>query len=163
MGAISDTGAVVPSRLSDFDTRVASSRPCGTIPIASPSPGGRPFGRGSLPDAFPCRACRQASLPGHVAYLTLSVSNLVCTRCDNARGAPRVLEYSRILRAQRQRADRFALNLAMAATSFGGYFFLRGTFLPFLRALESAMAIACLRLFTLPPFPPLPLFAFPRL
>jgi hypothetical protein len=44
-----------------------------------------------------------------------------------------------------------------------GYFFFRGTFLPFLRAFESAMAIACLRLFTLPPFPPLPLFAFPRL
>jgi hypothetical protein len=31
--------------------------------------------------------------------------------------------------------------------------FFRGTFFPFLRALESAMAIACLRLFTLPPLP----------
>src|SRR6516225_4362057 len=40
---------------------------------------------------------------------------------------------------------------------------LRGTFLPFLRALESAIAIACLRLFTFPPLPPLPLLAFPRL
>src|SRR4029077_12486676 len=42
-----------------------------------------------------------------------------------------------------------------------GYFFL-GTFLPFFRALESAMAMACFRLFTLPALPPLPLFAFPR-
>jgi hypothetical protein len=42
------------------------------------------------------------------------------------------------------------------------YFFL-GTFFPFLRALERAMAMACFRLFTLPAFPALPLFAFPRL
>src|SRR5207237_6475231 len=41
--------------------------------------------------------------------------------------------------------------------------FLRGTFFPFFRALESAMAIACLRLFTLPPLPPRPLLARPRL
>src|SRR6266545_1551647 len=45
--------------------------------------------------------------------------------------------------------------------SVEGHFFFLGTLLPFLRALESAMAIACLRLFTLPPFPPLPLFAVP--
>jgi hypothetical protein len=45
--------------------------------------------------------------------------------------------------------------------SLEGHFFFLGTLLPFLRALESAMAIACLRLFTLPPFPPLPLFALP--
>src|ERR1700685_2967722 len=37
-----------------------------------------------------------------------------------------------------------------------GYFFF-GTFLPFLRALARPMAMACLRLFTLPPLPPLPL------
>jgi hypothetical protein len=47
--------------------------------------------------------------------------------------------------------------------SLEGHFFFLGTLLPFLRALESAMAIACLRLFTLPPFPPLPLFAVPVL
>ena len=41
--------------------------------------------------------------------------------------------------------------------------FLRGTFLPFLRAFERPMAIACLRLFTLPPLPPRPLFAVPFL
>jgi len=35
-----------------------------------------------------------------------------------------------------------------------------GTFLPFLRALESAIAIACFRFLTRPP---LPLFALPRL
>jgi hypothetical protein len=35
-----------------------------------------------------------------------------------------------------------------------------GTFLPFLRAFESAIAIACFRFLTRPP---LPLFALPRL
>src|SRR6185312_15568959 len=39
--------------------------------------------------------------------------------------------------------------------------FLLGTFLPFLRASESPMAIACLRLLTFPPFPPLPRFNVP--
>jgi hypothetical protein len=34
--------------------------------------------------------------------------------------------------------------------------FFFGTFAPFFRASESPIAIACLRLFTLPPFPPLP-------
>jgi hypothetical protein len=47
--------------------------------------------------------------------------------------------------------------------SLEGHFFFLGTLLPFLRAWESAMAIACLRLFTLPPLPPLPLFAVPLL
>ena len=37
-----------------------------------------------------------------------------------------------------------------------------GTFLPFLRALDSPIATACLRLFTLPPLPPRPLLAVPR-
>jgi hypothetical protein len=40
--------------------------------------------------------------------------------------------------------------------------FLRGTLAPFFRASERAMAIACLRLFTLPPRPPLPLRSVPR-
>src|SRR4051812_47364555 len=39
--------------------------------------------------------------------------------------------------------------------------FFRGTFAPFARASESPIAIACLRLFTLPPFPPGPLFRVP--
>src|SRR6478672_7537611 len=43
------------------------------------------------------------------------------------------------------------------------YLFFLGTFLPFLRALERPMAMACLRLLTLPPLPPGPLFAVPRL
>ena len=38
-----------------------------------------------------------------------------------------------------------------------------GTFLPCLRAFDKPMAIACLRLLTLPPLPPLPLCAVPRL
>src|SRR5712691_3861834 len=38
-----------------------------------------------------------------------------------------------------------------------------GTRLPSRRASDSAIAIACLRLLTVPPFPPLPLFKVPRL
>src|SRR3977135_1187910 len=41
--------------------------------------------------------------------------------------------------------------------------FFFGTFFPFLRALERPMAIACFRLLTLPPLPPRPLLALPRL
>src|ERR1700753_2251786 len=41
--------------------------------------------------------------------------------------------------------------------------FFFGTRLPFLRALERPIAIACLRLFTLPPLPPRPLLAVPFL
>jgi hypothetical protein len=37
----------------------------------------------------------------------------------------------------------------------------RGTFAPFLRASERPIAIACLRLFTVPPFPPRPDFSVP--
>jgi len=40
--------------------------------------------------------------------------------------------------------------------------FFGGTFAPFLRASDSPMAIACLRLFTLPPLPPLPERRVPR-
>jgi hypothetical protein len=40
--------------------------------------------------------------------------------------------------------------------------FLRGTFAPFFRASESPIAIACLRLFTVPPLPPLPDLSVPR-
>src|SRR5690348_3893782 len=39
--------------------------------------------------------------------------------------------------------------------------FLRGTFAPFFRASERPIAIACLRLFTFPPFPPRPLLSVP--
>jgi len=39
--------------------------------------------------------------------------------------------------------------------------FFGGTFAPFSRASDRPMAIACLRLFTLPPFPPFPLFRVP--
>src|SRR5688500_9053564 len=39
----------------------------------------------------------------------------------------------------------------------------RGTFAPLLRASERPIAIACLRLFTLPPLPPRPLFSVPFL
>src|SRR4029077_13372040 len=39
--------------------------------------------------------------------------------------------------------------------------FFRGTFLPFFRASESPIAMACLRLFTLPPLPPFPLRSVP--
>ena len=39
----------------------------------------------------------------------------------------------------------------------------RGTFFPLRRASDRPIAIACLRLFTLPPRPPLPLLSVPRL
>ena len=39
---------------------------------------------------------------------------------------------------------------------------LRGTFAPFLRASERPIAIACFRLFTVPPFPPGPDLSVPR-
>ncbi|HEU5171247.1 MAG TPA: hypothetical protein VFU46_11955 [Gemmatimonadales bacterium] len=39
---------------------------------------------------------------------------------------------------------------------------LAGTLAPFFRASESPIAIACLRLFTLPPLPPRPLRSVPR-
>jgi hypothetical protein len=57
----------------------------------------------------------------------------------------------------------FGVGRIIMGRSLEGHFFFLGTLLPFLRALESAMAIACLRLFTLPPFPPWPLFAVPLL
>ena len=38
---------------------------------------------------------------------------------------------------------------------------LRGTLAPFFRASERPIAIACLRLFTVPPLPPRPLFSVP--
>jgi hypothetical protein len=41
--------------------------------------------------------------------------------------------------------------------------FLAGTFAPFFRASDKPIAIACARLFTLPPRPPLPLLSVPRL
>jgi hypothetical protein len=40
---------------------------------------------------------------------------------------------------------------------------LRGTFAPFFRASDSPIAIACFRLFTVPPFPPFPDFNGPFL
>jgi hypothetical protein len=50
----------------------------------------------------------------------------------------------------------------MTAMDHSVYFFF-GTFFPFLRASDNAIAIACLRLWTLPPRPPRPLLAVPRL
>jgi hypothetical protein len=44
--------------------------------------------------------------------------------------------------------DRFFLALEL--------FFFGGTFAPFFRASDSPMAIACFRIFTLPPWPDLP-------
>jgi hypothetical protein len=41
------------------------------------------------------------------------------------------------------------------------FFAFFGTFLPFLRASDRPIAIACLRLFTVPPLPPLPLLSLP--
>jgi hypothetical protein len=51
--------------------------------------------------------------------------------------------------------------LSVSCAAYYAAFFL-GTLAPFFRASESPMAIACLRLFTVPPFPPLPDFNVPR-
>lgn len=40
--------------------------------------------------------------------------------------------------------------------------FFRGTFAPFFRASERPIAMACLRLFTVPPLPDFPLLSVPR-
>jgi hypothetical protein len=50
------------------------------------------------------------------------------------------------------RAERFVARLPVR---------FRGTFAPFSRASDRPIAIACLRLFTRPPFPPGPLFNVP--
>lgn len=42
------------------------------------------------------------------------------------------------------------------------YFFFLGTFAPFFRASERPMAMACLRLLTVPPLPPRPDLSVPR-
>ena len=52
------------------------------------------------------------------------------------------------------------LDVFLALVRFDAFF---GTFLPFLRAFDSPIAIACLRLLTRPPRPPRPLFAVPFL
>ena len=49
--------------------------------------------------------------------------------------------------------------LVLLAVGHAASFF--GTFAPFLRASESPIAMACLRLFTVPPFPPLPDLSVP--
>lgn len=57
---------------------------------------------------------------------------------------------------QGSRPEGTFLAAAYAAFDRDELDFLEGTFCPFFRASESPMAIACLRLFTLPPLPPLP-------
>jgi hypothetical protein len=54
-------------------------------------------------------------------------------------------------------------NFRLRAKTDIPYPFFLGTFLPFCLAFESPIAMACLRLFTLPPLPWRPLLAFPRL
>src|ERR1700729_3911420 len=55
---------------------------------------------------------------------------------------------------------RFFLELACIRLNQAAFFL--GTLAPFLRASESPIAIACLRLVTLPPLPPLPEQSVPR-
>ena len=59
-----------------------------------------------------------------------------------------------------RRPSALAAGAIEMCSCFYAAFFL-GTFAPFLRASESPMAIACLRLFTLPPLPPGPDFSVP--
>jgi hypothetical protein len=59
-------------------------------------------------------------------------------------------------------SSRHALNLWQKSNFYDFDFFLGGTLAPFLRASDNPIAIACLRLFTVPPFPPLLRFSVPR-
>lgn len=56
-----------------------------------------------------------------------------------------------------------SVSTAVAAGSIGAFHaaFFFGTLAPFLRASESPIAMACLRLFTVPPRPPLPDLSVP--
>ncbi len=60
---------------------------------------------------------------------------------------------------ERFRDDFFALDFFLLLDFFDDRFL--GTFAPFSRASESPIAIACLRLVTLPPFPPRPRLSVP--
>src|SRR6266576_6715505 len=54
--------------------------------------------------------------------------------------------------------DLLANDFHRMPSAFHDFF---GTFAPFFRASDNPIAMACLRLFTLPPFPPLPDFNVP--
>jgi len=92
------------------------------------------------------------------AHLWISLSRNV-DLCEMVPGAAR----------PHQRRDFFFAAFFLAIFFFATFFFATffftvfgfGTFLPFLRASERAMAIACFLLFTVPPLPPLPLFSVP--
>src|SRR5438270_95195 len=77
--------------------------------------------------------------------------------CDQEQHAGR--ELFNIRRSLRQLRLFLVLDL-WAPCLLGGYFFF-GTFAPFSRASDSPMAMACLRLFTVPPLPPLPDLSVP--
>jgi hypothetical protein len=66
-----------------------------------------------------------------------------------------------IVAAHIEAAGRFGLQRCCAYFRFVAVFRFFGTFAPFARASDNPIAIACFRLFTLPPFPPLPLFSVP--
>jgi hypothetical protein len=67
-----------------------------------------------------------------------------------------------IVEGAQSRAIRMLLQMGERQRAGTRYFFF-GTLLPSLRASERAIAIACVRLFTLPALPPGPLLAVPRL
>jgi hypothetical protein len=69
-------------------------------------------------------------------------------------------EYLQLVR-KRQRVERCEPALPLDGSAY--LLRLAGTFFPFLRALDNPIAIACLRLLTLPALPPRPLLAVPRL
>lgn len=82
----------------------------------------------------------------HLLHLDLLVERCI---------APFVTEVDRLffpwLDAEKYRA--FPMEQRVALFSYAAFL---GTFAPFSRASESPIAIACFRLFTPPPFPPLP-------
>ena len=65
------------------------------------------------------------------------------------------------LMPQSSRPRAHFYRIVYAAFDFEELDFFEGTFWPFLRASESPIAMACLRLFTFPPLPPLPDLSVP--
>src|SRR5262249_20567244 len=84
-------------------------------------------------------------------------------RCAMAGRKPKEMRQGAIRLLRREPlAAGFTSGVHDAGCIAHAYFFFLGTLAPFLRASESPMAIACLRLSTVPPLPPLPDFSVPR-
>jgi hypothetical protein len=77
--------------------------------------------------------------------------------------APIVFRLAVVARWRMQLLFRQVTSLWQKASALDTHDAFLGTFFPFFRAMDNPIAMACLRLFTLPALPPLPLRAVPRL